>query len=248
LEVNPRASRTVPFVSKAIGVPLAKLAAKIMAGKKLKELGFTKEINPPFMSVKEVVLPFVRFRGIDILLGPEMKSTGEVMGIADNFDEAFAKAQIAASSGLPVKGTIFLSVKERDKDKVAILAKELSALGFDLVGTEGTANIVKKLGVPITALKKISEGSPNVTDYITGNKLALVINTPSGEKPRKDEVVIRSLAVSRGVPCITTIEGAIASVRAMRAMKTATLSVSSLQNYHEKIKSAPCLQAVPLEK
>jgi carbamoyl-phosphate synthase large subunit len=235
LEVNPRASRTVPFVSKAIGAPLAKLAAKVMAGKKLKDLGFTKEIIPPYVSVKEVVLPFVRFRGIDILLGPEMKSTGEVMGIADDFGAAFAKAQIAASSTLPEKGKVFLSVKERDKIAIRGIAKELDDMGFELVATEGTAKVIREEGIRVTPLKKISEGSPNVADLIQSQSLALVINTPAGEKPRKDEVVIRSLAVSRGVPCVTTIEGAHASIRAIRAVKNGELDVCSLQDHHEKI-------------
>jgi len=237
LEVNPRASRTIPFVSKAIGVPLAKLAAKVMAGKKLKELGFTKEIIPPYQSVKEVVLPFVRFRGVDILLGPEMKSTGEVMGIAHGFGEAFAKAQIAASSPLPVQGTVFLSVKDKDKLAVIEIARHLGRLGFKLVATEGTAHVVGAQGIRVKPLKKISEGHPNVTDLIGANKIDLVINTPSGEKPRHDEVVIRALAVSKGVPCITTMEGAFASLRGIEAMKQKELSVRSLQSYHAQLQT-----------
>jgi carbamoyl-phosphate synthase large subunit len=238
LEVNPRASRTIPFVSKAIGVPLAKLAAKVMAGRKLKALGFTKEIVPPYISVKEVVLPFVRFRGIDILLGPEMKSTGEVMGIAEDFGNAFAKSQIAASSSLPERGTVFLSVKDRDKAAAIGIAKELHVMGFSLVATEGTARAIRQAGIPVKPLKKISEGSPNVTDLIHKEKISLVINTPSGERPRKDEVVIRSLAVSRGIPCVTTAEGALASVLGMRAIRQKSLSVCSLQKYHERLKEA----------
>ncbi|MBI4431956.1 MAG: carbamoyl-phosphate synthase large subunit [Candidatus Omnitrophica bacterium] len=235
LEVNPRASRTIPFVSKAIGVPLAKLAAKVMAGKKLKDLGFTEEIVPPFVSVKEVVLPFVRFRGVDILLGPEMKSTGEVMGIDEDLGRAFAKAQIAASSPLPLKGTVFLSVKDKDKPVAMPIAKDLHGMGFKLVATAGTASEIRNMGIPVKVLKKIQEGSPNVTDLINTSKIALAINTASGEKPRKDEVVIRSYAVSRGVPCITTMEGATASVEAIRAMKKGPLSVRALQDHHESI-------------
>ncbi len=234
LEVNPRASRTIPFVSKAIGVPLAKLAAKVMAGKKLKDLGFTREIVPPYISVKEVVLPFVRFRGVDIVLGPEMKSTGEVMGIDERFDRAFAKAQIAASSSLPTEGTVFLSVKDSDKAAIVNIAKDLLDMKFNLVATQGTADILGKNGLSAKALKKVSEGSPNVADFIQSSKVDLVINTPSGKKPRKDEVVIRALAVSRGIPCVTTIEGALASVRGMQAMKE-NLSVCSLQEYHKRV-------------
>ncbi len=246
LEVNPRASRTVPFVSKAIGVPLAKLAAKVMAGHKLKDLGFTKEITPSFKSVKEVVLPFVRFRGVDILLGPEMKSTGEVMGIDTNFGKAFAKAQIAASSTLPTEGTVFLSVKDKDKPAITEIAKQLSLMKFNLVATEGTAKVLKEAGIVVKPLKKISEGSPNVTDLIQAQALSLVINTPAGDKPRKDEVVIRSMAVSRGVPCITTIEGALASIQGMKAVKDKELSVCALQIHHEKLRKSQKLETAPV--
>ncbi|OIO38852.1 MAG: carbamoyl phosphate synthase large subunit [Candidatus Omnitrophica bacterium CG1_02_49_16] len=235
LEVNPRASRTIPFVSKAIGVPLAKLAAQVMAGKKLKNLGFTKEVNPPYISIKEVVLPFVKFRGVDIVLGPEMKSTGEVMGIDDTFGKAFAKSQIAASSPLPQKGTIFLSVKDKDKLAITEIGKALFEMNFKLVATSGTAKVLEEAGVFVKSLKKISEGSPNVIDLIQSHKLNLVINTPSSGKPRKDEIVIRSLAVSRGISCITTIEGAQASVQGIRSMKNNELAVRSLQAHHEKI-------------
>lgn len=236
LEVNPRASRTIPFVSKAIGVPLAKLASQVMVGKKLKDLGFTKEIVPTYKSVKEVVLPFVRFRGVDILLGPEMKSTGEVMGIDDSFGKAFAKAQIAASSTLPMKGVIFLSVKDKDKKAIIGIAADLNRMHFKIVATQGTANVIKESGIPVDALKKIQEGSPNITDFINASKIDLVINTPSGETPRKDEIIIRSLAVAKGVPCVTTIEGALASVQAIGAMKEKELIPESLQSHHEKLK------------
>ena len=238
LEVNPRASRTIPFVAKAIGVPLAGLAAKVMAGKTLKELEFTREIIPPYKSVKEVVLPFVRFRGVDIILGPEMKSTGEVMGVDRDFGAAFAKAQEAASSTLPQKGTVFISVKNSDKEAMVPIASRLSQLGFHLVGTEGTAQALKKAGIKVKALKKLSEGSPNVTDLIHTSKIDLVINTPSGEKPRKDETVIRSLAVSKGVSCITTLEGATAALKGIEAMKHKGLGVTSLQTLHRKIQSS----------
>ena len=237
LEVNPRASRTIPYVSKAIGKPLAKLAAQVMAGKKLKELGFTEEIIPPYTSVKEVVLPFVRFRGVDILLGPEMKSTGEVMGIDKDFGMAFAKAQLAASSPLPLKGTIFISVKERDKEVILEIGKTLSEMQFNLVATEGTAAVLSRAGIPVQALKKISEGSPNVIDLIQAGKIDLIINTPAGQKPRVDEVKIRSYAVSRGISCVTTVQGAIASVEGIKAMKKKDMKAVSLQAHHEKIKA-----------
>jgi carbamoyl-phosphate synthase large subunit len=233
LEVNPRASRTVPFVSKAIGVPLAKLASKVMAGKKLKDLGFTEEITPHYYSVKEVVLPFVRFRGVDILLGPEMKSTGEVMGMDNDFGLAFAKAQMAASSTLPSKGKVFVSVKDRDKGPLVAIAKSLHEMKFSLVATEGTAKVLAEHGIPSGVLKKIKEGSPNAIDMIQNSQLALIINTPSGEKPRQDEVRIRSLAASRGIPCVTTLEGAMASVSGIRSMKEKKPDAMAIQSYHK---------------
>ncbi len=239
LEVNPRASRTIPFVSKAIGAPLAKLASQVMAGQKLTDLGFTDEIVPKYYSVKEVVLPFVRFRGVDILLGPEMKSTGEVMGMDVDFGLAFAKAQMAASSTLPLKGTVFVSVKDKDKSLVVPIAKALYDMKFKLVATEGTANILKQQGIQADMLKKIKEGSPNVTDLIQEGKLDLIINTPAGEKPRQDEIRIRTLAVSRGVPCVTTIEGAQASVSGIQAMKEKKLTAQSLQDYHRSFSKKP---------
>jgi carbamoyl-phosphate synthase large subunit len=204
-----------------------------MTGQKLTDMNFTKEIIPSYYSVKEVVLPFVRFRGVDILLGPEMKSTGEVMGIDADFGLAFAKAQIAASSSLPVKGTVFISVKDRDKSAVVPIAKALGDLKFNIVATQGTADFLNKNGITTKALKKIKEGSPNATDLLHDSELDLVINTPSGEKPRQDEIVIRSLAVSKGVPCVTTIEGAVASVLGIRAMKEKPMKVTSLQKYHQ---------------
>jgi len=236
LEVNPRASRTIPFVSKAIGVPLAKLASQCMAGKKLKDLKFTKEIVPDHYSVKEVVLPFVRFRGVDILLGPEMKSTGEVMGIDADLGLAFAKAQIAASSSLPLQGTVFVSVKDKDKDALVPIARSLHEMKFKLVATKGTAKILAEKGISSDTLKKIKEGSPNAIELLQDGKLDLIINTPSGEKPRQDEIHIRSMAVSRGVPCVTTIEGAAASVNGIWAMKEKAMKVTALQDYHQGLK------------
>jgi carbamoyl-phosphate synthase large subunit len=232
LEVNPRASRTVPFVSKAIGVPLAKLAAKCMAGAKLKELGFTREVTPVHTSVKEAVLPFAKFFGVDITLGPEMKSTGEVMGIDVNFPRAYAKAQIAAGSALPLSGTVFLSVKDKDKKAILEIAAKLAALKFEIVATQGTANFLADHHIHAKPLRKLSEGSPNVADLMRRGAISLVINTPSGAKPRKDEIAIRSLAVSRGIPCITTIPGAVASLKGLEAMTGEGLGVKPLQDYH----------------
>ena len=232
LEVNPRASRTVPFVSKAIGVPLAKLAAKVMAGKTLAELGFTKEIIPKHFSVKEAVFPFIRFPGIDIILGPEMKATGEVMGIADDLGVAYAKSQMAAQPPLPEKGNLFVSVKDNDKPEIVPLAKELVELGFQLFATAGTAVAIAAAGIPVRHLFKISEGRPHVLDLMKNGDIDLIINTPSGKTPRKDEIRIRSLAVANRIPILTTISAVEASIRAIRGIKTKGINVRSLQEYH----------------
>ncbi len=232
LEVNPRASRTVPFVSKAIGVPLAKLAAKVMAGKTLRELGFTREVVPNHYSVKEAVFPFIRFAGIDITLGPEMKSTGEVMGIDQDFGLAYAKSQMAAQPPLPSEGNVFLSVKDTDKSSIVKLGKELVDLGFTIYATSGTAAALASAGLHVNRLFKLSEGRPHVIDMIKNDAIHLIINTPSGKTPRKDEVKIRSLAVARRIPILTTISGVEASIRAMRSIQTKGLSVKSLQEYH----------------
>ncbi|MEK7849793.1 MAG: carbamoyl-phosphate synthase large subunit [Candidatus Omnitrophota bacterium] len=234
LEVNPRASRTVPFVSKAIGVPLAKLAAKVMAGMKLKDLGFTKEIIPEYSSVKESVFPFNRFPGVDIMLGPEMKSTGEVMGIDEDFGRAYIKSQLAAGQNLPVKGNVFISVRDKDKRSIIFIAKRLFDLGFGVVATGGTAKALKKSGMEVRTLKKVYEGGPNILDYIKDGKINLIINTPSGRIPREDEVKIRSTAIMHGVPCITTISGAQASVNGIEVLLKKDLDVKSLQAYHSR--------------
>jgi carbamoyl-phosphate synthase large subunit len=232
LEVNPRASRTIPFVSKAIGVPLAKLAAKVMVGEKLKDLGFTKEIIPPFMCVKESVLPFVKFPGIDIILGPEMKSTGEVMGIDTDFEKAFAKSQAAAGTALPTAGAVFVSVKDKDKKGLIPVAKKLSELKFELIGTAGTAEYLSKNNIGIKSIQKISEGRPNILDYMKEGKIKLIINTPSGKIPRKDEIKIRSTAVSQGISCVTTIPGALASVRGIEMQLNQKIDVMPIQKWH----------------
>ena len=232
LEVNPRASRTVPFVSKAIGVPLAKLAAKIMAGRTLKELGFTEEIIPPHYSVKEAVFPFIRFPGIDIALGPEMKSTGEVMGIDADLGLAYAKSQMAAQPPLPKGGNLFISVKDSDKGAVAALAGEYAALGFKLHATAGTAKAIEAQGVKVTRLFKVSEGRPHVLDMIKNGEIHFIINTPSGKTPREDEVKIRSAAVANRIPIMTTLSAARASLRGIRSLQERGISVKTLQEYH----------------
>jgi carbamoyl-phosphate synthase large subunit len=232
LEVNPRASRTVPFVSKAIGVPLAKLAAKVMTGKSLHELGFTGEVLPRHYSVKEAVFPFIRFPGIDITLGPEMKSTGEVMGIDEDLGLAYAKSQMAAQPSLPSGGNVFLSVKDSDKSSIVKLAKELIDLGFTIYATSGTASALTAAGLHAHRLFKLSEGRPHVLDMIKNEEIDLIINTPSGKTPRKDEVQIRSLAVARRIPILTTISGVEASIRAMRSLQLKGLTVKTLQEYH----------------
>jgi carbamoyl-phosphate synthase large subunit len=232
LEVNPRASRTAPFVSKAIGVPLPKLAAKIMAGKTLKELGFTAEVIPPHFSVKEAVFPFIRVPGIDIVLGPEMKSTGEVMGIGDSIGIAFAKAQMAAQPALPSKGNIFISVADRQKERVGKIAKGFAELGFTLYATSGTAAALKAAGVPVKKLFKLNEGRPNALDMIKNGELAMIVNTPSGKVAREDEVKIRSTATANRIPVFTTLRGAQASLEGIRALRESGLSVKTLQEYH----------------
>jgi carbamoyl-phosphate synthase large subunit len=233
LEVNPRASRTAPFVSKAVGVPLPKLAAKIMAGKTLKELGFTQEIVPKHYSVKEAVFPFTKFTGVDIVLGPEMKSTGEVMGIDANMGIAYAKAQMAAQPALPLAGNIFISVADSDKSKAAEIARGYADLGFTLYATSGTAAILEKSGVPVKKLAKLSEGRPNALDMLKNGELALVINTPSGKTAREDEVKIRSTASSSRVPVMTTLRAARASLEGIRALKAGGYSVKPLQEWHK---------------
>jgi carbamoyl-phosphate synthase large subunit len=234
LEVNPRASRTVPFVSKAIGQPLAKLAAKIMTGMKLKDLGFTREIIPTHYSLKEAVFPFAKFHGTDILLGPEMKSTGEVMGIDDDFGLAYAKSQMAAMPPLPLSGNVFISVRDQDKHAIVTVARGLLELGFVVYSTSGTASALEAAGVPVVRLFKLAEGRPNVLDMLKNDEIGLIINTPSGPVARQDEVRIRTTALYQRVPVMTTLAAAQATLRALRSLKTRTLGVKSLQEYHSR--------------
>jgi carbamoyl-phosphate synthase large subunit len=232
LEVNPRASRTVPFVSKATGIPWAKVATKIMLGQSLKQQGITKEITPSHVCVKEAVFPFVRFPGVDVVLGPEMKSTGEVMGIDTNFGNAFIKAQIAAGQILPDKGTVFLSVADADKPAAVEVGRKLKELGFDIVATRGTLDVLKEGGVDAKIVSKIGEGRPDATDLIKNDQIALIINTPSGKKPRQHEITIRSTVVARGIPIITTMAGAKATILGMEAVRKQGATVRSLQEYN----------------
>jgi len=234
LEVNPRASRTVPFVSKTIGRPLAKYAAMVMSGMKLTDpkINFTEEIIPTHYSVKEAVFPFAKFRGSDILLGPEMKSTGEVMGIDDDFGLAYAKTQMAAMPPLPMQGNVFISVRDADKHAIPALALGLQELGFWVYSTSGTASTLEAAGVPVMRLFKLNEGRPNVLDMLKNGEIALIINTPAGHVARQDEVKIRTTALYQRVPVMTTLAAAQATLLALRSLKTKTLGVKSLQEYH----------------
>lgn len=233
LEVNPRASRTVPFVSKAIGYPLAKLAARVMAGKSLKELGFTKEIVPAHISVKEAVFPFIKFPGVDTILGPEMKSTGEVMGIDNDFGKAFGKAQMAAGVKLPLQGKVFISVKDSDKRHIIELSKKLHEMGFAIVATKGTSSFLNEYGVPNQPILKVTEGRPNIVDAMKSGEIHLVINTTFGAKAVKDSYEIRRTALTQNIAYYTTIAGAKAAVSAIDALKRETLDVRTIQEYHK---------------
>ena len=234
IEVNPRASRTAPFVSKAIGVPLPKLAAKIMAGKTLKELGFTEEVTPKHFSVKEAVFPFSKFTGVDIILGPEMKSTGEVMGIDYDFGLAFAKSQMATGGTLPTKGNVFISVKETDRPNVVRIAKGYADLGFHVYATSGTGSVIKEAGIPVNILPKLASGQrPNVVDMMKNKEMAFIINTPSGKNPREDEVKIRTAAMQNRIPIMTTLRGADAALMAIKSLQANHVEVRALQEYHQ---------------
>ena len=237
LEVNPRASRTVPFVSKATGVPLAKLAAKVMLGRTLDELGLRSEIIPRHISVKEAVLPFDRFPDVDTLLGPEMKSTGEVMGIDSDFGAAFAKSQLGAGQLLPLKGTVFISVQDRDKPAVLGVARRFHELGFEILATGGTAELLTREGIPARFVYKVSTGRPHVVDAIKNREIQLVVNTGSGDETRRDGYEIRRAALQFKLPYATTIAGAKAMCQGVAALKERRLEVRSLQEYHLALKN-----------
>ena len=231
LEVNPRASRTIPFVSKTIGVPLAKIAAKVMVGKTLAEAGFTEEKQIEHVAVKESVLPFSRFSGVDIILGPEMKSTGEVMGIDTSFGRAFYKAQLAAGQDLPREGTIFISVKNDDKRNIVFIAKKLFDLGFKIIATKGTYKALSSNNIPAEMVGKIGEGDSKILNLIKSGKMHLIINTPSGKRGQSDMKSIRSMAVMRGIPCITTIQGVQAAVNGIESVIKKDFGVKAIQKY-----------------
>jgi len=232
LEVNPRASRTVPFVSKATGLPLAKLAARVMAGKTLRELGVTEDPKPGYVSAKEVVLPFLKFPGVDILLGPEMRSTGEVMGIDQNMGLAYAKSQLASGNPIPMKGTVFISLNDRDKRHLEALGKDLAELGFKLIATKGTAAALQSYGIEVEPIFKVGEGRPNVVDWMINGDVDWIINTPLGGEARIDDRAIRRTALERGLPIMTTIAAAKAAIQGIRALKQDHTSVRSVQEYH----------------
>ncbi|NTW35243.1 MAG: ATP-grasp domain-containing protein, partial [Syntrophobacteraceae bacterium] len=234
LEVNPRASRTIPFVSKAIGIPLAKLATKVMLGKSLKELGFVKEVEPRHLSVKESVFPFSRFPNVDILLGPEMKSTGEVMGIGDSFGIAFAKGQAAVGYDLPTGGTVFVSVRDIDKPGLVPVARRFSELGFRLIATRGTADFLRDHGIPVDNVFKLREGRPHVMDHIKNGQIQLVINTSLGKETSSDSYEIRRTTLVYNIPYTTTIAGARALAEAVSALQDGDWDVKTIQEYHQE--------------
>ncbi|CAN5777672.1 hypothetical protein BH18ACI5_BH18ACI5_16800 [soil metagenome] len=239
LEVNPRASRTVPYLSKATGVPLAKVAARVMIGRTLAQMGFTEDLAVSGFFVKSPVFPFVRFPGVDTILGPEMKSTGEVMGGAQTFGNAFAKAAIAAGVELPHGGTAFISVNNHDKPAVVQIARDLIEIGFAIVATRGTANYLRAHGLEAEIVFKVNEGRPHVGDEILNNRIQLVLNTPLGRESFFDDRTVRRIAMMHGVPCITTLTGAAAAVNAIRSLNTEELTVRALQEYHAETAKGP---------
>jgi carbamoyl-phosphate synthase large subunit len=236
LEVNPRASRTVPYVSKATGVPLAKIAARVMTGETLKDMGFVEDLQVRHCFVKSPVFPFNKFPGVDSILGPEMKSTGEVMGVADNFGSAFAKAQLSAGVRLTRNGAVFLSVNDKDKATLLPIAQELKKLGLRLAATSGTQRFLKSNGVDAEPVFKAGEGRPNIVDLIKSHKIDLIINTPLGRQSHYDDKIIRGAAMQHGVACITTLSGAAAATQAIRTLQHESLSVRSLQEYHNTVR------------
>jgi carbamoyl-phosphate synthase large subunit len=244
LEVNPRASRTTPFVSKATGVPLAKVAARIMAGRTLKEMGLTEDLTVPRIFVKESVFPFLKLQGADILLGPEMKSTGEVMGISEDFGIAFAKSQSAAGNTLPTSGTVFVSVNDNDKAGVLPMARDLREMGFHVVASRGTGDYLEAHGVPAEIVYKVNEGRPNCVDLIKSGKIDVIFNTPLGKESFYDDGAIRKSATAHGVLVVTTLTAAAATVKAIQALRERGLDIVSLQEIHagaavEKAERAP---------
>jgi carbamoyl-phosphate synthase large subunit len=240
LEVNPRASRTIPFVSKAIGVPLASLAARVMAGETLEEIGFLEEIAPPYVSVKEAVFPFNKFPGTDPILGPEMRSTGEVMGISDSFGASFAKSQLAASNGLPLEGVVLITVTDSDKPTVTPIARRFQEMGFQLRATAGTAAYLRARGIPVERVFKIHEGRPNCLDLIVNRDVQLLINTPLGKHAQVDDYLLRQAAIEHRVSYTTTMSAASAASDAILSLRSRKPSVRSLQEWQAELPgSAP---------
>ncbi|WP_312305203.1 carbamoyl-phosphate synthase large subunit, partial [Pulveribacter sp.] len=237
LEVNPRASRTVPFVSKATGIQLAKVAARCMAGQTLAQQGVTREVTPPYFSVKEAVFPFVKFPGVDTILGPEMKSTGEVMGVGKTFGEAFVKSQLGAGTRLPTSGKVFLTVKNADKPRAVAIARDLAAMGFELLATKGTAAAITEAGVPVQVVNKVTEGRPHIVDMIKNEEIAMVINTVEERRNAiADSRAIRTSSLAARVTTFTTIFGAEAAVEGMKFMDQ--LGVISIQEMHAQLSAA----------
>ena len=238
LEVNPRASRTIPFVSKSIGVSLASLAARLMTGEKLADLGFNEEIVPPYVSVKEAVFPFNKFREADPILGPEMRSTGEVMGISESFGSAFAKAQLAADNGLPLSGALMITVNDNDKAAVTPIARRLADMGFRILATRGTAKFLRARGIAVEPVYKVHEGRPHGIDLIVNGEVKLLINTPLGMHAQRDDYTMRQAAVAHRVPYFTTLSAASAACDAILALRFRPPSVRSLQEWHEVVRAA----------
>ncbi len=235
LEVNPRASRTIPYVSKTTGVPLAQIASKIMVGKTLRELGLTSEIKLSYVTVKEAIFPFDKFPEVDVILGPEMKSTGEVMGIDEDFGLAYAKAQMSAMGKIPLSGNVFISVKDKDKPFVVSIAKEFIELGFKIIATRGTANFLKENHLEVEVVNKLQEGRPNVVDLIKNRQINFIINTVFGKKAQRDSMYIRRGALHYKIPYTTTVSGASAIVKAIRRLKEVSVKIKSLQEYHREV-------------
>jgi carbamoyl-phosphate synthase large subunit len=243
LEVNPRASRTIPFISKAIGVPLASHAARVMCGETLAQIGFTEEVIPPFVSVKEAVFPFNKFAGTDPILGPEMRSTGEVMGISDSFGSAFAKAQLAASNGLPLTGAILITVNDNDKTAVTPIAARFHEMGFVLHATAGTARHLRARGIPVLPVLKVHEGRPNCMDMIVNGEVQLLVNTPFGKHEQRDDYTLRQAAIRHRVPYTTTLSAAGAACDAILSLRSRTPAVRSLQEWQRDIVAAAAVVA-----
>jgi len=243
IEANPRASRTIPFVSKAIGAPLAKIACRLMLGERLADQD-VPDMPTGHVSVKEAVMPFARFAGADAVLGPEMKSTGEVMGIARDFPTAFGKSQTAAGSALPSEGSVFISVTDTDKAAATQLAARFHDMGFRVLATGGTAQAISRMGIPVRRINKISEGSPHVVDLISAGEVDMVINTPTGSGARSDGYEIRTAAVRHGIPCVTTMTGASAAARAIFATRSAAPDPRSLQELHARASGEPAVEAL----